>query len=103
VLCLRRIEVDAHGITTFVSISSKSTIIVHIPLIQPHVFRHKSLQMEDLLTPHLAPVLIERRPLDDLGLQGIVRLGYQLPRQRLDDGCRVDAMRQQVVKGGADL
>jgi hypothetical protein len=49
--------------------------------------------MEDLLTSHLTPVLIERRPLDHLRLQRIFRLGYQLPRQRLDDGCRVDAMR----------
>ena len=48
--------------------------------------------MEDLLASHLASMLVERRPFDDLWLECIVRLRYQLPRQRLDDGRRVDAM-----------
>lgn len=48
--------------------------------------------MEDLLSTHLAPVLVESSPLDDFRLQRIVRLGYEFPRQGLDDCSRVDAM-----------
>jgi hypothetical protein len=41
--------------------------------------------MEDLLGTHLAPVFVECRPLDNLRLQRIIRLGYEFPRQGLDD------------------
>lgn len=65
---------------------------LNIPFIYPHVFRNKCLQVEDLLATHLAPVLVECRPLDDLWFQRIVRLGYELPGKCFDDCCRVDAM-----------
>jgi hypothetical protein len=71
-------------------------------LVQPHVLGHKRLQVEYDLAPHLAPVLVESCPLDHLRLQRIVRLRNQLPSQRLDDGCRIDAMREQVVERRAD-
>jgi hypothetical protein len=32
--------------------------------------------MEDLLAAHFASMFVEGRPLDDLGLERIVRLGY---------------------------
>jgi len=76
---------------------------VHIPLIQSHILRHKCLQMEDLLAAHLTSMFVERRPFNDLRLQRIVRFRYKFPRKRLDDGRRVDAMRQEIVKRGADL
>jgi hypothetical protein len=53
--------------------------------------------MEDLLGAHLAPVFVEGGPLDDLRLERIVRLGYQLPRECLQDGSRIDAVREEVV------
>jgi hypothetical protein len=74
-----------------------------IPLVQPHVLRDESLQMKDLFATQLAPMFVEGCPLDHLGLQRIIRLRYQLPCERLDDGCAVYAMREQVVEGGADL
>jgi hypothetical protein len=49
--------------------------------------------MENLLCTHLAPMLVEGRPLDHLWLQRVVGLGYELPRQSLDDCSRIDAMR----------
>jgi hypothetical protein len=67
---------------------------LRIPLIQPHVLRDKCFQMKDLLAAHLASMLIESRPFDDLRLECIVRLRYQLPRERLNDRCRVDAVRK---------
>ena len=39
-------------------------------------------------------MLIESRPLDHLRLQRIVRLGNQLPSQRLNDRRRINAMRE---------
>jgi hypothetical protein len=59
--------------------------------------------MEDLLGTYLTPVLVERCPFDHLRLQRIVRLRYEFPRQRLDDGCGIDTMREEIVEGGADL
>jgi len=53
--------------------------------------------MEDLLGAHLASVLVECSPLDDIWFERIVRLGYQLPRECLQDGSRIDAMREEVV------
>lgn len=53
--------------------------------------------MEDLFTSHLAPVLVEGRPLDDLWLQNIICLWYELPRKSLYDRGRIDAVRKEVV------
>lgn len=76
---------------------------MNIPFIYPHVLRHKCLQVEDLLAAHLAPVLVKRRPLDDLRLQGIVCFGYKLPSEGLDDRGRVDAVREEIIKRSSDL
>lgn len=63
-----------------------------IPLVQPHVLCNECFQMEDLLAAHFASMLVEGSPLDDFRFQRIVRLGYQLPRERLNDRCRIDTM-----------
>ena len=59
--------------------------------------------MEDLFTAHLASMLVESSPLDDLWFERIIRLGYQLPGERLDDCRRIDAVREEVVEGGPNL
>ena len=64
----------------------------YIPFIQTHILRDERFEMEDLLASHLAPMLVVRRPFDDLWLECVFRHRYQLPRQRLDDGRRVDAV-----------
>jgi hypothetical protein len=48
--------------------------------------------MEDLLRSHFASVLVECCPLNDLRLQRVVRLRYELPCKCLDDCRGVDAM-----------
>jgi hypothetical protein len=48
--------------------------------------------MKDLLGSHLTPMLVECCPLDDLRLQRIVRLRYELPCECLDDCRRIDTM-----------
>ena len=76
---------------------------VHKPFVYPHILRNKCLEMKDLFTAHLAPVFIECRPFDNLWLQCLIRLWYQLPCKRFDDCRRVNAVRQKIVERRADL
>jgi hypothetical protein len=48
-------------------------------------------------------MFIKGRPLNDFGLQCIVRFWYELPRKRFDDSRRVDAVRQEIVERSANL
>lgn len=59
--------------------------------------------MEDDLAPQVYPVLVERAPLDHVGLERVVDLGDQTERQQLQDHRRGNAVREQVVEFGAHL
>lgn len=56
-----------------------------------------------MLAAQLASMLVERRPFDDLWLQRIVCLWYQLPGERLDDRGRIDAVREEIIERCSDL
>lgn len=71
---------------------------MYVPLVQSHVFRHKCLQVEDLLAAHLTSMFVKCCPFNHLRLQRIVRFRYKFPREGLNDGRRVDTMRQEIVK-----
>jgi len=68
-----------------------------------HKLRHESLEMKNNFRAHPDPVLIKRRPFDNIGLQRIVNLGYKFECQRLENSGRGNAMREQVVELGSDL
>lgn len=75
----------------------------YIPFVYTHILRNKRLDVEDDFASSLAPVFVEGGPLDDFRFELVVRLRYELPRQRLNDSSRIDAMGEEVVKLGADL
>lgn len=68
-----------------------------------HKLCHKRLEVEDDLCAQTDAVLIKGRPLDDVGLEFVINLGYQLPRESLEDGGGGDAVRQKIVQLCADL
>lgn len=71
---------------------------VYTPFIQLHVLCNKCLDLKYLFRSNLTPMLVESRPFDNLWLQCIIRLWYEFPCECLDNGRRVDTMREEVVE-----
>lgn len=72
---------------------SKSTEqIVEILLINGHELCDEGLQVKDLLAPQRDTMLVERRPLHDLSLDGIVQRREQVHDERLQYHLSGDAV-----------
>lgn len=69
----------------------------------PHKLSNKRLQMENDLRTHPNPMLIERRPLNDIRLKSIIDQRNKLEGQSLQNSCWRYAMREQVVEFRPDL
>lgn len=61
----------------------KNSLLDEVGLVDGHELGHESLEVQDLLAPHVQAVLVERRPLEHLRPQARVEVLRQLSRQRL--------------------
>lgn len=68
-----------------------------IALQYPHKLGDKGLQVKDDLCADMQPVLVESRPLDDVGLQCVIDAVNQTERQKLKTLVRP---RQKLSQGG---
>lgn len=89
------------GIARICQALSPSFLHLHahqIHLKDAHKLGHKRLQVEYHLGPRLDSMLVKCRPTDHVALESVVNQGQQFKCESLQNRCRRDAVRQEVVE-----